>query len=120
MDNKIKLSKENELKLIASLVLEGMSNTEISDKLGYSRSSVAYKINNLFKNFGAKNRINFIINVLGKIIEKKKNDIYTLENTKQNLTNENQQLKYIIGNILKYQNKKNNLKYWLQEASKHK
>lgn len=119
MDNKIKLSKENELKLITSLVLKGMSNTEICDKLNYSRSSVASKINNLFKNFGAKNRISFVITVLGKIIKNKKNEISILEEIKESLKKENEQLKNILKNIVKYQNKKNNLKYWLQEASKH-
>ncbi len=95
------IDEKEENKLLISCIFKGMTNTEIAKKLNYSRSGVAYKVNKIFNDFKAKNRIDFIVQVLSEVIKSKKQEL-KCEKEKQKILNaENRKLKNTIKKLNK-------------------
>ena len=73
-DYEARLSRE--YKFITKCIFEGLTIAQIAAKLNYSQSTVANRLNTLFKRHSAKTRIEFIMSVVGQIIDTYKTQIY--------------------------------------------
>ncbi len=58
--------------IVAKLIFKGYKIDEIAKELNYSKSTVRNRINDLFKKYNAKNMVDFILGVMGEIIENNK------------------------------------------------
>ncbi len=96
MNYKNNLNEKEENKLLISYIFKGMTNYEIAEKLNYSRSGVAYKVNKLFSDFKAKNRVDFIVQILSEVIKSKKQELKNEIKKQKTLNAENKRLKNII------------------------
>ena len=65
-----RLSREH--KFITKYIFEGLTIAQIASKLNYSESTVANRMNSLFKKYNVKTRIEFIMNVMGEVIKMSK------------------------------------------------
>ena len=69
-----KLSQEH--KVITKCIFEGLTIAQIAAKLSYSQSTVANRLNTLFKKYSAKTRIEFILAVVGEVIDGYKTKLF--------------------------------------------
>ena len=96
MDYKLNPKIKKEYRIITFCILNGMSNIEISKRLNYSKSTVAYKINKMFSLFDAKNRIDFILKILEKKINEKDMQLNNEIQKNNLLKSENKKLKNLL------------------------
>ena len=72
-NNEDKLSYEH--KVITKCIFEGLTIAQIAMKMNYSQSTVANRLNALFKKYSAKTRIEFVLGVVGEVIDGYKNKL---------------------------------------------
>lgn len=117
--SKRKIKKiEIEQKRIAKLIFLGLSNVQMAKKLNCSLSTVAYRSSKLFEKYGVKSKKDFIIEVLGEVLETNKQSLFEVSNELDLLKEKTNTLKEIIlGLLTSYNNEK--YAYWLNQAKKH-
>ena len=117
--SKRKIKKiEIEQRRIAKLIFLGLSNVQMAKKLNCSLSTVAYRSSKLFEKYGVKSKKDFIIEVLGEVLETNKQSLFEVSNELDLLKEKTSVLKEIIlGLLTSYNNEK--YAYWLNQAKKH-
>ena len=75
MREKFEKRLTREHKIITKCIFEGLTIALIAGKMNYSQSTVANRMNTLFKKYCAKTRIQFVMGVMGEIIEVNKTTI---------------------------------------------
>lgn len=68
-----------EQKIITACLIKGMTLKQIAQKLNCAKSSASYKTRQLFKEWNAVDRHEFVVNIFTKIISKYKNEIEKLK-----------------------------------------
>lgn len=103
-------------KKIMRYLLSGLSRAEIARKMNFSISSVSIKLSELFTEYNAKNKYDFILNIYGEIINDKKCEIKSLNSVIKNTKIEIKNLKTFLKNIIKSENNKNKLSFWINRT----
>ncbi len=96
---------------VTKCILKGMTILEISQKLNCSTSTVSNRIKKIFKKYNAKNRSEFILNVLAEIIKK---DRITLEKKEVELLRHQE----ILEDLFRLKNNKEQLQQYIQHIEK--
>ena len=109
-DKKIKLSEEN--KILTRYLFLGYSREKIAKEMSFSISSVAYKLNNLFAIYNAKNKHDFLFKILFDVIKEKNEIINKNEENMEIQKKEIQTLKEFILKIYNPDNEKDKLKFY--------
>lgn len=119
----IELMKKNyqnfileEQKIITKYIFEGLSSSEIANKLNYSTSTISNRINQLFKKYKVKTRLEFVISLLGEIIKNYKHNLKIAKRENIELEKEKSQLKAIIREIEIHKNDKRKTNIILKKA----
>ena len=73
-----------EQKIITTCLMKGMTLKQIAQKLNCAKSSASYKTRQLFKEWNAADRHEFIVNIFSKIILKYKKEIERLKEVSNN------------------------------------
>lgn len=79
MKSKKNLFTIKEQKSITALILKGLTLKQIAKELHCAKSTISYKANKLFKEFNAKDRHEFVVNIFTNIITRYKNQITKLQ-----------------------------------------
>ncbi len=103
-------------KELTKYLLTGLSRAEIARKMNFSTSSVSNKLNELFLEYNAKNKHEFILNIFGEIIDDKKLEISSLRNIINSAGIEIKNLKTFLKNIIKSEQNKNKLSFWINKT----
>lgn len=96
----------HECKEIAHHIFDGKTTLQIAQTLNYSKSTVALRMKYLFKKYGAKNRIEFIIIIFGELLKENKEIIKDKKRQIKKLNSELACLKSHLKNIIENQNSK--------------
>lgn len=105
-----------EYKKITKYILQGLSRSEIAEKMNFSISSISNRINILFAKFHVKTKHEFIINIFQEIINEKQNIINSKEEAIRNNCLELEKLKYYLKNIIEFKENKNKLLNWINKS----
>ena len=105
-----------EQKIITKYIFEGLSSSEIANKLNYSTSTISNRINQLFKKYKVKTRLEFVISLLGEIIKNYKHNLKIAKRENIELEKEKSQLKAIIREIEIHKNDKRKTNIILKKA----
>ncbi len=81
MEKKKNINVIREQKLITACLMKGMTQKQIAKKLNCANSSASYKTRQLFKEWNAHDRHEFIVNIFTNIILKYKKEIEKLKIT---------------------------------------
>lgn len=79
MKKRLRSKLEAQNGFVTKCILKGMTIVEIAEKLDCSTSTVSNRIKKIFKKYEAKNRSEFILNVLAEIIKKDRDTIQKKE-----------------------------------------
>ena len=113
---KITQKKILETRLLTKSIFEGQSIFKMSKILNCSKSAVSYKMSKLFERYNVSTRIDFIIVVLGIVLDKTKQklNIEIQKTYKLNELLDSQSI--ILGNLIINKNDKNKMDFWLKKA----
>lgn len=89
---------ENEHKQLTKLIFQGKTITQIAQEMNYSRATASNHIYALYEKYEAKNRLEFVINVLAKVIQKYKASELGFEAEIQTLKDKINELNKILKN----------------------
>ncbi|MBQ8847473.1 MAG: hypothetical protein IJ003_00845 [Candidatus Gastranaerophilales bacterium] len=114
-DFRKKLSFEH--KCITKFIFQGLTIAQIAKKMNYSQSTVANRMNSLFRQYSSKTRMEFVMSVLGEIIQNNKTNLEAQEERLKCLEKEIAQSKEILSGLIKNLDNKENKEYWFKMAA---
>lgn len=104
---------------IAKFIFKGLTIAQMAKELNCSQSAVSYRMNSLLKKYNSKSRFDFILSVLGEIIDNHKQKLDHEVNCNVFLKMRNRKANEILSGIVNSKPNSEGSIYWLLEAKKY-
>lgn len=99
-------------------IFQGMTIPQIAQSMCCSQSCVSYHLKQLYTKYNVKTRNEFILAVMGDILENYKTQVFDKDEKQYLLNQQNKVIKKILSGLILNKDKSEYFEYWVQEARK--